>query len=377
MDQFAELKRINEQNALKASDDAKHFELVDSLAQTQEVILRSFSSLVDYLDGKVSRTEVVNQLEQIGTPDAYVVADAVNKLHESFIAKPDLDISELASVLTEIRDQATQIPKELPVIPEQEKQIDYSDRFTTLESAVNAITEAVKEQETTVEAPIVNVPETNVNVDAPDLKPINKGLKDVEKAVKALVFPEYKTDNAEVEKLLKTTNKTLKGILEKPVGGGGGGGGRATPYQDAAGVPAFVELTVSGEVPVSDTSLEALLTTIDADTGNLAAIATSLDNRYGGGKTPVNFTVTASGDTTIHTPASGKAVVLYSISAITDPDESTTPLIKVLIGATEVRRGHAISGWEISTGAADAVLKINLSGASSVSGTAFIKEITP
>lgn len=178
-------------------------------------------------------------------------------------------------------------------------------------------------------------------------------------------------------------------------------------YMSSSGNPTPVQLTADGKVPVEVTGLsldgatvsvsneveikndsgspvpitasaiEALLTTIDADTGNLSAIATALDNRYGGGKTAVNFTVTAAGDTTIHTPASGKAVVLYSITALTDPDQSTTPLIKVLIGSTEVRRGYAVSGWEISTGAADEVLKINLDGTSSVSGTAFIKEVTP
>mgnify|MGYP006138002335 FL=1 len=110
---------------------------------------------------------------------------------------------------------------------------------------------------------------------------------------------------------------------------------------------------------------------------HLSNIATYLQNRFGGGKTPVPFTVTASGDTTIHTPASGKAIRLFSIDALTDPDQSTTPLIKVLIGSTEKIRGHAIGKWEIFTGAADEVLKINLSEGSSVSGTAYIEEFTP
>lgn len=115
----------------------------------------------------------------------------------------------------------------------------------------------------------------------------------------------------------------------------------------------------------------------DASSAKQDEIITALQNRYGGGKTPVPFTVTASGDTTIHTPASGKAVRLFSISAATDPDQSTTPLIKVLIGSTEKTRGHVISGWEIREGAADEVLKINLSELSSVSGTAYITEFTP
>ena len=54
------------------------------------------------------------------------------------------------------------------------------------------------------------------------------------------MIPEYKTDNKAVEKLLKDSNKLLKGILDKPISKGGGGGGRATPYQDSNGIPAFV-----------------------------------------------------------------------------------------------------------------------------------------
>lgn len=100
-------------------------------------------------------------------------------------------------------------------------------------------------------------------------------------------------------------------------------------------------------------------------------------NRYFGGKTAVVATVTASGDTTVHTPASGKAIRLYWISAITDPDQATTPLIKVLIGTTEYYRVFAVAHWEVFEGAADQVLKINLSEASSVAVTAHIEEFDP
>ena len=109
----------------------------------------------------------------------------------------------------------------------------------------------------------------------------------------------------------------------------------------------------------------------------IATIADALSNRWGGGKTAVPFTVTTLGDNTIHTPASGKAIRLFSMTAITDPDQTTTPLIRVLFDATEVSRGYVISGWEIREGAADEPLVINLSEASSVSGTAYIKEFTP
>lgn len=253
MDSLHKIAQINEQNALKAADEKRHFELVDSALQTQQVILRSFSSLVDFLADHVTKAEVINQLEQIGTPDAYVVADAVNNLHETLRGQEPVDLSEITGLMREVLAQAQQIPKELPelVVPEQET-IDYSEQLKNLEDAVKAVTDAVKAQKTTVEAPVVNVPETRVNVDAPDLKPLSKDIKAVEKAVKTLVFPEYKTDNAEVEKLLKKQNRTLEQILDKPVGGGGGGGGiRSTAFEDANSAPYFIKVNPDGSLPTN------------------------------------------------------------------------------------------------------------------------------
>lgn len=102
-----------------------------------------------------------------------------------------------------------------------------------------------------------------------------------------------------------------------------------------------------------------------------------LTNRYGGGKIAVCDTVTASGDTSIYTPAAGNAVRLFWVSAINDPDEETTPLIKILLGATEVYRAYAVAHWEVFEGAADEALVVNLSGAASVAFTAHIEEFTP
>lgn len=88
-------------------------------------------------------------------------------------------------------------------------------------------------------------------------------------------------------------------------------------------------------------------------------------------------TATSSGDTTIHTPASGKAIRLIWVSAINDPDESSTPLIKILLGNTELYRGYALSHAQVFEGAVDEVLKVNLSAAASVAVTAHLIEFTP
>lgn len=99
--------------------------------------------------------------------------------------------------------------------------------------------------------------------------------------------------------------------------------------------------------------------------------------RLGGGKTSVVATVTASGNTSIHTPAAGKAIRLFWVSAINNPTAATSPVIKVLIGDTEFYRVYAVSHWEPFEGAADEQLIINLSAAATVQVTAHIEEFTP
>lgn len=91
--------------------------------------------------------------------------------------------------------------------------------------------------------------------------------------------------------------------------------------------------------------------------------------------THVVTTVTASGDTTVYTPASGKAIRLHWIYAINDPSALTTPLINIKIGSTALYRVYALSKRQRKTGAVDAPLVVNLSVAGSVAVTAILEEI--
>lgn len=77
-------KQVADQDAL-----IKHTENQANLLQLQEIVVKSFATLVDYLDQKVTRTQVVNQLKEIGTPDAYEVVKAVQKLDETIKGKKE------------------------------------------------------------------------------------------------------------------------------------------------------------------------------------------------------------------------------------------------------------------------------------------------
>lgn len=107
------------------------------------------------------------------------------------------------------------------------------------------------------------------------------------------------------------------------------------------------------------------------------ALESTLANRYGGGKIPVTASVTASGSTVVYDPAPGNAVRVFWVTAITDPDDILSPLIRILIGSTEIYRGYAIAHWEVFEGLANENLVVDLSQAASVAFTAHIQEFTP
>lgn len=99
--------------------------------------------------------------------------------------------------------------------------------------------------------------------------------------------------------------------------------------------------------------------------------------------TPIVATVTAAGDTVIHTPAAGMRIRLHWVSAINDPDEAASPLIKIGFGptggpiGTEAYRTYAVAHRQTFESAADEDLIVNLSGAAWVAVTAHIEEFAP
>lgn len=91
--------------------------------------------------------------------------------------------------------------------------------------------------------------------------------------------------------------------------------------------------------------------------------------------THVVATVTASGSTTLHTPASGKRIRLHWTYAINDPSASINPLIKIFLGAEEKFRVYALSKRQTVTGPKDGALIVNLSAAGSVAVTVLFEEV--
>lgn len=243
------LIQIKQEKAANLLSQQRHNDLLKGSADISKTVLDATEALIKYLEGHTTKTQVVNQLKTINTPDALRVIPEIKSLHETLKTHKNTDLTEVIKVMNGILEESKKIPKELPK-PEKQQFVDYSKQFTGLIEAVKAVEKVVKAQDLVVNVPETKLPTPQVNVEAPDLQPLQSSIADVVKAVNDIVIPEYKTDNTAVEKLIKESNKLLKDILERPVKGGGGGGGRATPYEDENGMPIF-PVTVDGKIPVT------------------------------------------------------------------------------------------------------------------------------
>lgn len=140
--------------------------------------------------------------------------------------------------------------------------------------------------------------------------------------------------------------------------------------------PVSGNVTVDNPTP-TDVSFLALEATQFLVNQSLDTIETNTDNRYAGAKTPVCITATASGDTTVYTPAAGNAVRLFWVSAKPAPDATVFPLIKISIGAMECYRDWVIQHWEVFEGDEDEALIVNLDAVASIPVTVHLQEFTP
>lgn len=246
-------------------DRQKHQETLAGLSTLESSMIGAFQELIKYLDGKVTKTEVLNQLSSISTPDVQYVVQAISKL-DGNIAKKNLDLTPILLGLAALETQLKQIPKRLPDAPKPQDSVQVSNlseinkQFASLETAIKGL-------KLTAEAPKVNVtvPEPKVTVEKTNLAPVQTALMQVLGAIERIHFPEVKpTEVAGVEKRLEglgewldlvnksqaETNKKLQKLIEKPIGGGGGGGGSGAIFKDSTGNLSYPTLDPQGHLPV-------------------------------------------------------------------------------------------------------------------------------
>ena len=230
----------------KQSEQAKHKQIIYSLSTVSANNATMIQALVGFLSGHTTKTEVVNQLKSIATPDVEKVVKAVEKL-EKCLQNKEIDWSPVIAGFSSLEEQLKAIPKELPESPEQ-IEVD----FTATNLILGAIETAVKGIQLVVPAPLVSVkvPKSQIVVEQTNLAEIKTPLLDILDVIKLIQIPEpILTDLSIVEELLTKVNEQLKKI-EKKNFGGGGGGGSAFPYAGVDGLSRQVILTSAGEVPV-------------------------------------------------------------------------------------------------------------------------------
>lgn len=238
MDKKEQIKQV----MLQRENRIQHKQQLDRLTSLEKTLVSSLQQLVKFLDGKTTKTEVVNQLQSIRTPDTDKVVSALERL-DSSVKGGKLDISPLVKGLDALEKQLKELPKSFPEAPEQLDTIKVSN---LKELDIDGLKKAINGLE--LKAPDVNVSAPEVKVEAPDLEPLKKSILTIVDSIKAIKFPE--TDLNKVEKHLDEANKKLQKIIDKPMGGGGGGGGNGTPYTDSTGRFVYVELTPDGKIPV-------------------------------------------------------------------------------------------------------------------------------
>ena len=169
--------------------DIQHKQQMDKLSSLENSVVSTMRQLVKFIDGKVTKTEVVNQLKSVSTPDIDKVVDALNKL-DSNTTKNKLDLSPLQKCLETIEEKLDKLPTEYPEMPEGVEEVTVKNQIDLkpLEKAIKALE---------LKSPDVNVASPTVKVDAPDLKPLQDSLLDIVKSVKAQKYPE--TDLSKVE----------------------------------------------------------------------------------------------------------------------------------------------------------------------------------
>lgn len=254
------LNQIYEDNANKQSQAQEKLEKKLAHLDMQETVVKSFAMLLDYLEGNVAKTVVVNQIKDFTTrQDAEKYIQSIDSLHETLKTHKNTDITPLTEVMNRVLAEVKAIPKEKVEleIPEHEE-IDYSDKFDALAKALDEVNAAIKAQDLNVEAPVVNVEAPTVQVDAPDLKPISKDLEKAFKtAISGIKYPELpKFDVSEVVKQQKKTNKLLEDLPT-----GGGGGGSSWPAVNADGNAAPLSVDATGAVKTSPFAPNANITT--------------------------------------------------------------------------------------------------------------------
>lgn len=223
-DSIAVIRGRNEDMLKEQRLAQRHLEQMAIAGDIEKSVYTAVETITRFFSLYTGKTEVLNPVTSVATPDIVQVVKSVQDLGE-IVKLSRTDLTPILSELSKVLQQLEALPKELPKLEvEKTEEVKVSNLADIKEFDYKRLEKLIKGLDFKQPAPVVNVPQANVQVDAPNLEPIKKSLLDVIKAVKANKVEVPKTDLSKVEKLLEKNNKLQAEILDKPIGGGGGGG---------------------------------------------------------------------------------------------------------------------------------------------------------
>jgi hypothetical protein len=245
-------RELHDSKTKEALKTKRHNEQLLKLSQVERSMVSAIQQLVRFLDGKTTKTEVINQLKSISTPDVDKVVTALKGLDQT-VVKNKVDLSPLEKVLTSILNEQKKSLKEIK-FPEQKDTVKVSN---LKELDLTPFVEAVKSLKFEAPKVDVKVPQTKINVEKPDLKPLQSTLLQIVTTLERQKFPEpIKTDLTKVEDELKDSNKKLDQAnkhLEEitKIRSSGGGGGSGTSFKNSSGNLTYVQINPDGSIPTN------------------------------------------------------------------------------------------------------------------------------
>ncbi len=263
-DPILRIRQQNEEKARLELEQARHDQEIASLASIDTTVVEVMKNLVEFLDGKITKTEVINQLDTIRTPDVYKVVEAITEL--GIITESNrIDLTPLKEALLSLGEKLDQLPKSFPEIPSEVSVSNLSDIEIPEQKEIDfsSVIKAINNIKMVAEAPQVTV--------NTDLDPLKKEITNVVKSINSIKFPEIpKTDLSKVEKKLDVSNRILKDIYEKPVGGGGSGS--SWPAVNSEGIAQPLKIDDSGSLLITQ---QHLTERYDLDNANIIYTATA------------------------------------------------------------------------------------------------------
>lgn len=222
----------------------------DGLAQQNLAIMQSF---VKYLNGRVSKTEITNQLESIATPDALKLVPLLVKIDKT-IKDSTIDWNPVTEALKPIADELGKLTSKKDPEAIEIPEIDYQKMADAFSGAISRLSAPI----VNVAAPVVEVPKADapiIHTEKVDLKPFVSEVLQVLTDFRVWTqdqLPEP-IDFNEFEELLKKNNDWLSKI-EKKTGGSAGGGGGMVSFKNPEGSSVQAELTGDGLVRTLESS---------------------------------------------------------------------------------------------------------------------------